>query len=64
MFGGRDLISPQKIIKIIEEMVEILRKQGWKLNPNDKIVNSILRMVEKNNRECPCHNTGKDKYNN
>lgn len=42
-------------------MVEILRKQGWKLNPNDKIVNSILRMVEKNNRECPCHNTGKDK---
>ena len=45
-------------------MVEILRKQGWKLNPNDKIVNSILRMVEKNNRECPCHNTGKDKYNN
>ena len=42
-------------------MVEILRKPGWKLNPNDKVVNSILRMVEKNNGECPCVNNGRDK---
>lgn len=31
------------------------------LNPNDKIVNRILSMVEKNDGNCPCHNTGEDK---
>lgn len=40
-------------------MVKILRKDGWQLNPNDKIVNAILQRVEKNNGECPCHNPGK-----
>lgn len=42
-------------------MVEIYRKEGWILNPNDKIVNRILSMVEKNDGNCPCHNTGEDK---
>lgn len=42
-------------------MVQILRKPGWKLNDNDMVVNSILRMVEKNNGECPCHNESSDK---
>ena len=42
-------------------MVEIYRKEGWILNPNDRIVNNILRMVERNNGECPCHNEGEDK---
>lgn len=46
-------------------MVEIKRLKGWKLNSNDKIVNAILKRVEKNNGQCPCvHNTpdyeGKD----
>jgi ferredoxin-thioredoxin reductase catalytic subunit len=31
------------------------------LNPNDKVVNAILRRCEANNGECPCHNTGEDK---
>lgn len=43
-------------------MVSIYRKQGWELNPKDKVVNSILKMIENNNGECPCHNTSEDKH--
>lgn len=43
-------------------MVQILRKQGWVLNPNDKIVNAILKRVELNNGECPCDNQAEDKH--
>ena len=39
-------------------MITILRKPGWQLNPNDKVVNSILKRVEKNDGECPCANEG------
>ena len=39
-------------------MIKILRKEGWDLNPNDKVVNAILSRAEKNNGECPCHNPG------
>lgn len=42
-------------------MVTIYRKEGFDLNPSDKIVNSILKRVEKNNGECPCHNNSIDK---
>lgn len=37
-------------------MITILRKEGWELNPNDKVVNSILKMVENNDGKCPCYN--------
>ena len=30
-------------------MVHIYRKEGWVLNPNDKIVNAILKRCEINN---------------
>ena len=43
-------------------MVQILRKKGWVLNPNDKIVNAVLKRVEMNNGECPCNNTSIDKH--
>ena len=43
-------------------MVQIFRKEGWKLNNNDKIVNSILKRIEINNGECPCHNDSYDKH--
>lgn len=43
-------------------MVQILRKSGWMLNPNDKVVNAILKRVELNNGECPCHNDCEDKH--
>ena len=42
-------------------MIEIFRKPGWELNPNDRIVNSILNRCEKNNGECPCSNDSEDK---
>ena len=39
-------------------MWQIFRKEGWKLNPEDKIVNAILKRIEKCNGECPCQNPG------
>ena len=42
-------------------MIEILRKPGWMLNPNDKVVNAILKRCEKNGGECPCPNDSEDK---
>lgn len=44
-------------------MIQILRIDKWVLNPNDKVVNSILKAVERNNGECPCSsNTSEDKH--
>lgn len=37
-------------------MVEIKRKEGWVLNPEDNKLNSILRAIERNNGNCPCQN--------
>lgn len=39
-------------------MPVILEKEGWQLNPNEKVVNAILKRVEKNDGECPCVNPG------
>ena len=46
----------------LRTMVTILRKEGWVLNPNDKVVNGVLKMIENNNGECPCHNKSEDKH--
>jgi ferredoxin-thioredoxin reductase catalytic subunit len=35
-------------------MTQIYRKEGWDLNPNDKVVNAILKRVEMCDGECPC----------
>ena len=43
-------------------MVQIFRKQGWVLNPKDKVVNGILKMIERNSGECPCDNQSEDKH--
>ena len=43
-------------------MVEIFRKSGWELNPNDKVVNNIVRLIERNSGECPCSNNSVDKH--
>lgn len=40
-------------------MIKLFVKEGWQLNPNQKVVNAILKRCEKNNGECPCHNPGK-----
>ena len=42
-------------------MIKILVKDGFELNPNEKVVKSILRMCENNNGDCPCKNDGYDK---
>ena len=34
---------------------------GYKLNPNEKVVNGILNGLNRNNGECPCANTSIDK---
>jgi len=43
------------------DMFYIYRKPGWVLNPNDKVVNGILRGIARCKGECPCHNNSKDK---
>lgn len=39
-------------------MVKLYVKEGWQLNPNQKVVNAILKRCEANDGECPCHNPG------
>ena len=29
-------------------------KNGWKLNPNEKVVTAITKALERNNGKCPC----------
>jgi ferredoxin-thioredoxin reductase catalytic subunit len=41
-------------------MIEIHRKEGWILNPNDKIVNAILKRCSKNEGLCPCVHNSED----
>ena len=39
-------------------MIKIYRKEGWQLNPSDKLVNAILKRCEACGGECPCDNPG------
>ena len=42
-------------------MIQILRKNGFILNHNDKAVNALLKMIERNEGKCPCSgNTSED----
>lgn len=42
-------------------MITILRKEGFTLNPSDKTVNALLKMIERNGGNCPCSgNTSED----
>lgn len=36
--------------------MDILIKEGWMLNPDEKVVNGIRRGVERCGGECPCNN--------
>lgn len=38
--------------------MQMLIKDGWMLNPNDKIVKAIVNRIRINEGECPCHNPG------
>ena len=35
---------------------KIFRKPGWILNPDDKVVNGILKGLLRCDGHCPCHN--------
>jgi len=35
-------------------------KEGWMLNPNEKIVKAITKRIELNEGHCPCHNESED----
>ena len=38
--------------------MEIFVKEGFKLNPNEKVVKGIIKAVERNDGKCPCvHNS-------
>ena len=43
-------------------MIKIHRKIGWELNPNDKVINSILHRCELNDGKCPCVNNSDNPY--
>ena len=40
--------------------ITIYRKEGWILNPNDKLVNAIIRRCTKNGGLCPCVHDSED----
>ena len=34
--------------------MEYFIKDGWQLNPNEKVVKGITKMLKKNDNICPC----------
>ena len=47
------------------ETIEYARrfvKDGWMLNPNEKVVVGIVRGIQRNNGECPCDNPYKGTF--
>lgn len=46
------------------DLNEVLKnlKNGWIVNPNEKIVNGIIKGINRNNGECPCSNDSDDKH--
>ena len=34
--------------------MEYFIKEGWKLNPNEKVVKSIIKAIDRNGGLCPC----------
>lgn len=45
----------------IEEIKKNCR-EGWHVNPNEKIVNGIMKGINKNEGNCPCDNDSEDKH--
>lgn len=43
------------------EFVQQNIKNGWKLNPNEKVVNGIIKGLNRCNGQCPCQNDAYDK---
>lgn len=43
------------------EYVKANIKEDWQLNPNEKVVNAIIKGINRCNGECPCNNDSEDK---
>lgn len=43
--------------------MEILIKDDFILNPNDKVVKSLLRIIERNDGKCPCSGNNSEDLN-
>lgn len=43
------------------EQIEKNLKPGWIINPNEKVVNGIIKGLNRCNGECPCNNNSYDK---
>ena len=43
-------------------MLKHFIKQGWKLNPNEKVVSAITKRIALCDGECPCDNYSEDKH--
>lgn len=37
-------------------------RDGWMLNPNEKIVNGIIKGINRCNGDCPCNNDSEEKH--
>lgn len=37
-------------------------KEGWILNPNDKVISGIIKGINRNDGNCPCANDSEDKH--
>lgn len=43
------------------EYIKANIKEGWQLNPSEKVVNAIIKGINRCNGECPCNNDAEDK---
>ena len=37
-------------------------REGWMLNPNEKIGNGIIKGIKRCNGDCPCNNDSEEKH--
>lgn len=37
------------------QLIKLNVKEGWQLNRDGRILNGILKGIERNNGHCPCH---------
>jgi ferredoxin-thioredoxin reductase catalytic subunit len=42
------------------EYVKANIKEGWQLNPNEKVVNGIIKGINRCGGDCPCANTSEE----
>ena len=64
MVLASELYDEADYIRSYDEFLEFVKsniKPGWKLNPNEKVVNAIIKGLNRCNGECPCQNNSINK---